>query len=52
MFAGAALAAFGFAYVAAAGFAPYGSFALPAAATFAVGVLLVALTSGEVSSTR
>jgi len=50
--AGAGLAAFGLAYLAAAGFAPYGSFAWPAAATFAVGVLLVAVAPSRVSSTR
>jgi hypothetical protein len=44
MLAGAALAACGLACFAAAGFAPYGSFAWPAAGTFAAGVLLVALT--------
>jgi len=50
--AGAALAAFGLAYLAAAGFAPYTRFARPAAATFAVGVLLVAVAPSRVSSTR
>jgi fucose 4-O-acetylase-like acetyltransferase len=50
--AGAALAASGLAYLAAAGFAPYGSFAWPAAATFAVGVLLVAVAPSRVSPTR
>jgi fucose 4-O-acetylase-like acetyltransferase len=49
---GAALAAYGLAYLAAAGFAPYGSFPWPAAATFAVGVLLVALVPFRVSPTR
>jgi hypothetical protein len=49
---GAALAAGGLAYLAAAGFAPDGSFPWPAAATFAVGVLLVALVPFRVSSTR
>ena len=48
MLAGAALAAYGLAYLAAAGFAPYGDFAWPAAATFAVGVLLVALAPSRV----
>jgi hypothetical protein len=47
--AGAALSAYGLAYLAAAGFAPYGSFAWPAAATFAVGVLLVAVAPSRVS---
>jgi fucose 4-O-acetylase-like acetyltransferase len=50
--AGAALAAFGLAYLAAAGFAPYGRFPWQAAATFAVGVLLVALVPSRVSPTR
>jgi fucose 4-O-acetylase-like acetyltransferase len=50
--AGAGLAAFGLAYLAATGFAPYGSFAWPAAAAFAVGVLLVAVAPSRVSSTR
>jgi Acyltransferase family len=50
--AGAALAACGLAYLAAAGFAPDGSFAWPAAATFAVGVLLVALVPFRVSPMR
>ena len=50
--AGAALAASGLAYLAAAGFAAYGSFAWPAAATFAVGVLLVAIAPSRVSPTR
>jgi fucose 4-O-acetylase-like acetyltransferase len=50
--AGAALTAFGLAYLAAAGFAPYGSFAWPAAATFAVGVLLVAVAPSRISLTR
>jgi hypothetical protein len=50
--AGAALAACGLAYLAAAGFAPYGSFPWPAAATFAVGVLLVALVPFRVSPTH
>jgi fucose 4-O-acetylase-like acetyltransferase len=49
---GAALAAYGLAYLAAAGFAPDGSFPWPAAATFAVGVLLVALVPLRVSPTR
>jgi surface polysaccharide O-acyltransferase-like enzyme len=40
---GAASAAYGLAYLAAAGFAPGGNFSWLAAATFAVGVLLVAL---------
>lgn len=40
---GAASAAYGLAYLAAAGFAPGGNFPWLAAATFAVGVLLVAL---------
>jgi hypothetical protein len=52
MLAGTALAACGLAYVAAAGFAPYGNFAWPAAAAFALGVLLVALAPPRVSSTR
>jgi hypothetical protein len=50
--AGAALASLGLAYLAAAGFAPYGSFLWPAAATFAMGVLLVALVPSRVSATR
>jgi hypothetical protein len=52
MLGGAALASCGLAYVAAAGFAPYGNFAWPAATTFAVGVLLVALAPLRVSSRR
>ena len=51
MFAGAALAAYGLAYLAAAGFAPDGNFPWPAAATFAVGVLLVALAPSRASPT-
>jgi fucose 4-O-acetylase-like acetyltransferase len=50
MLGGAALASCGLAYVAAAGFAPYGKFAWQAATTFAVGVLLVALGPLRVSS--
>ena len=49
---GAALASCGLAYLAAAGFAPYGSFLWPAAATFAMGVLLVALVPSRASPTR
>jgi surface polysaccharide O-acyltransferase-like enzyme len=52
MLAGASLAAYGLAFVAAEGFAPYGNFPWPAAATFAVGVLLVALAPLRVSPTR
>jgi hypothetical protein len=52
MLAGTALAASGLAYLAAAGFAPNGHFAWPAAAAFAIGVLLVALAPPRVSSTR
>ena len=52
MLAGAALASGGLAYVAAAGFAPYGTFAWPAAATFGIGALMVALAPVRVSSMR
>jgi Acyltransferase family len=43
MLTGASMAAYGLAFFAAEGFAPYGHFPWPTAAIFAVGVLLVAL---------
>ena len=43
MLTGALMAAYGLAFVAAEGFAPYGHFPWLTAAIFAVGVLLVAL---------
>jgi len=43
MFAGASMAAYGLAFFAAEGFAPYGHFPRVTAAIFVVGVLLVAL---------
>jgi hypothetical protein len=43
MLAGATMAAYGLAFIAAEGFAPYGHFAWLTASIFAVGVLLVAL---------
>jgi fucose 4-O-acetylase-like acetyltransferase len=47
MLAGALMASYGFAFLAAAGFAPDGQFPALTAAIFAVGVLLVALRSQE-----
>jgi fucose 4-O-acetylase-like acetyltransferase len=47
MLAGALMASYGFAFLAAAGFAPDGHFPALTAAIFAVGVLLVALRSQE-----
>ncbi len=49
MLAGAAMAAYGLAFVAAQGFAPDGHFPWATAAVFAVGVLLVALRPTKVS---
>jgi ABC-type multidrug transport system permease subunit len=47
LLAGALMASYGFAFLAAAGFAPDGHFPALTAAIFAVGVLLVALSSQE-----
>lgn len=52
MLAGSAMAAYGLAFVAAEGFAPYGHFPWVAAAIFCVGVLLVTLRPVELAPRR
>jgi hypothetical protein len=52
MLAGTALAAYGLAFFAYAGFAPAGNFPWLTALVFAAGVILVAFCPAEVSSRR